>query len=98
DVCSIKRASDVPFLIAHVDVWSTSIGILKRECAVTPPGNNIVAIPDEATTKAIWPRLRTFAIMQLYKKVLPVPPWPYKKYNWPFLLWIDDKIASCASL
>ncbi|CAN1256884.1 hypothetical protein LINPERPRIM_LOCUS9447 [Linum perenne] len=72
----INLARDVPFLIVHVEVLSTSRGILKRECAVTPPGSSVAAIPDEATTNAIFPSLRTLDNKQLYKYVFPVPPWP----------------------
>ncbi|CAN1324492.1 hypothetical protein LINPERPRIM_LOCUS33121 [Linum perenne] len=53
-----------------------SSGILKRECAVTPPGRRVAASPDDATTKAIFPWLRTCESKQLYRYVFHVPPWP----------------------
>ncbi|CAN1154364.1 hypothetical protein LINPERPRIM_LOCUS41086, partial [Linum perenne] len=67
---------DVPFLIRHVEVLSTSRRILKRECAGTPPRSNVAATPDEATTNAIFPSLRTLDNIQLYKYVFLVPPCP----------------------
>ncbi|CAN1747098.1 hypothetical protein LINPERHAP1_LOCUS2979 [Linum perenne] len=60
----------------HVEVLSISSRILKRECAITPPGSRVAAIPDDATTKAIFPSLRTCESKQLYRYVFPVPPWP----------------------
>ncbi|CAN1825644.1 hypothetical protein LINPERHAP1_LOCUS31240 [Linum perenne] len=80
----------------HVDKLSTSNGILKRECAVTPSGSNVAAIPDDATTNTIFPLLLIFDIIQLYIKVLPVPPWPWRKKNLPWFLETDSIIAAYA--
>ncbi|CAN1176679.1 hypothetical protein LINPERHAP2_LOCUS32669, partial [Linum perenne] len=74
-----------PFFTAHVDKLSISKGILNRECVVTPSGKRVAAMPDDATTNEIPPVLLTFEIMQLYKNVFPVPPWPCKKNSCPFL-------------
>ncbi|CAN1147484.1 hypothetical protein LINPERHAP2_LOCUS15898 [Linum perenne] len=67
---------------------SISSGILNRECAVTPSGKRVAAIPDDATTNVIPPVLLTFEIIQLYKNVFPVPPWPCRKKSCPLLFFI----------
>ncbi|CAN1315898.1 hypothetical protein LINPERPRIM_LOCUS29871 [Linum perenne] len=69
-----NSATSDPFFIVHVDKLSISIGILNRECAVTPSGKRVAAIPDDATTNEIPPVLLTFEIIHLYKNIFPVPP------------------------
>ncbi|CAN1188484.1 hypothetical protein LINPERPRIM_LOCUS35422 [Linum perenne] len=69
-----NSATSDPFFTVHVDKLSISRGILKRECAVTPSGKRVAAIPDDATTNEIPPVLLTLEIIQLYKNVFPVPP------------------------
>ena len=83
DVCIINSASCVPFFIAHVVSSVGFRGMLNLECAVRPPGNRRAAIPEVATAIAILPSDRTFAKSVLQRNVLPVPPEPYTKNNFP---------------
>ncbi|KAK9081898.1 hypothetical protein Syun_030735 [Stephania yunnanensis] len=76
EACRIRSAKSDCLLMKHVEVESNRIGILNLECAVRPPGNDMAAIPDVAVANAINPLLRTFAKIDLYKKVFPVPPGP----------------------
>ncbi|KAH7679130.1 hypothetical protein IHE45_06G038800 [Dioscorea alata] len=46
---------------------------------VLPPGNNNDAIPDDATTRTIFPSERILLIIVFHKNVFSVPPWPYTK-------------------
>ena len=67
--------------ILQREVSSVGTGALNVECPVPPPGSKIDAMPEDAHTNAIFPRLRVERIMQLYKNVLPVPPGPSTKWN-----------------
>ena len=42
-------------VICYIELSCIGIGILNLECAVLPPANNSVAIPDDATANAIFP-------------------------------------------
>jgi len=46
-------ASGLCFGMLHTELAVSMIGILKRECAVRPPGNMIAALPEEATAIAM---------------------------------------------
>ena len=56
----------------QVEVALKRIGILKTECAVLPPLNNVVALSVEAigVTKSAIPRMVFKRVV--YKKVFPV--------------------------
>jgi len=69
--------------IEHIESLPRSIGILKTECAVHPPSNRRVAMPEEATIMATCPSRRTNANNTLYTKVLPNPPRPSRKNTTP---------------
>ena len=73
---SINSTSIVPGVMWQVDVAFRSIGILKREWAVLPPGSSRAAIPDEATRSTIFFSDRSLEMIVWYKNVLPVPPAP----------------------
>ncbi|MFS7954309.1 hypothetical protein Hanom_Chr07g00628761 [Helianthus anomalus] len=77
DVSKSRCASCVCFLMLHRESSVKSSGILNREWAVLPDGNNSDAIPDAATAKTIFPVDLRAAIIAVHKYVLPVPPWPY---------------------
>ncbi|PVH38707.1 hypothetical protein PAHAL_5G331500 [Panicum hallii] len=81
EVFLIKSASVVPLLISQIAVSSRSTGILKRECAVLPPGNNNEATPEEATARTIFLADLMDVIIVVHKNVFPVPPKPETKYN-----------------
>ena len=54
DAACISSASIVPLLTAHTAVSVMSNGILNRECAVRPLGNNKEATPDDATARTFF--------------------------------------------
>ena len=51
----ISFARSFCFFILQMKFGCTSKGKLNRECAVLPPNNNVVAIPDDAVAKTIFP-------------------------------------------
>ena len=57
------------FVKLHIVLLSSLMGILKRECAVHPPGMILTAIPDVAVPIAIRFIERTFASKALYRYV-----------------------------
>ena len=54
-------------------------GSLNAECAVRPPGSNVAAVPDDATSRAILFCCRTFPYIRFITKVFPVPPGASRK-------------------
>ena len=65
------------FFISHDDVSEKINGILKFECVVRPPGNNIDVIPDDVIARTIRPLDRIVVIIVCHKKVFCVPPCPW---------------------
>jgi hypothetical protein len=81
EVASISSASFEPLLISHIDVSSSSQGILNLECAVRPPGRSREATPEDATVKTILLCALKCVTIAFQRKVFPVPPYPDKKKN-----------------
>ena len=93
-VFSISSASIVPGLMLQSLSSLSFKGILKRECAVLPLGNNNATITEEATGKTICFLERILDIMGWYKNVFLVPPAPYTKNSFPSFLSTESKTAS----
>ena len=61
-------------LQTHEEVNASSMGSLKRECAVQPPGSCNAAMPVDATIKTSLPSPRNHLdAKHFFVKVLPVP-------------------------
>ena len=81
-MASIRWRSSVRSLCLskkHASSALTSMGILKWECAVRPPGSREKVTPLDATASAAFPWLRTAARIVVYRNVFPVPPEPSTK-------------------
>ncbi|KAG6655408.1 hypothetical protein CIPAW_05G213700 [Carya illinoinensis] len=66
-------------LTQHMLCSSLSSGILKRECAVRPPGRIDVVTPDETVASTTNFLNLTTVRSALYRNVFPVPPGPSTK-------------------
>ncbi|KAF8109062.1 hypothetical protein N665_0103s0017 [Sinapis alba] len=90
-LCVIGASSQIIRYVFSISSASIVPGILMRECAVLAFGSSNAAIPDEATGRTICFLDRSLDIRVWYKKVLPVPPAPFTKNNFPCFFSIDSK-------
>ncbi|PUZ75901.1 hypothetical protein GQ55_1G247100 [Panicum hallii var. hallii] len=63
----ISSASILPRLMSHTELSSISNGILNRECAVRPFGNNKDATPEDATVNTIFLRALRYETIAFHK-------------------------------
>ena len=73
-ICANKRAVWSFFLIVQIKKSLKLIGIRKRKCAVRPLGKSKAAMLKKAIYKTILRRVRKWAAIALYKKVLLILP------------------------